>query len=527
MNAEQLKNRSLELSGVPTEEKTVMFIENYYNGARGVISEIFRSYLEGPLYKDYRFVWVARDYEETLKIYGSLLDDSRIWICVTNGHDYVRFLNTAKFIFTAVYLPSFFIKRDDQVVYYAPFDIFINKKTYVKSMLWRLNPTLNNADHIIIEENSFNAGDFAYRFGISDKVRMMKPVCREGDGSDDKKKKTVYVSLMDKQRGTKNYGIFQYVYETITSLTEAYGFEAYWKVSLDYYRKYREDEISLIAFKNIFSGEDDCRFLLENADIIISDNYTGVVTADKFCENIIFFYNENTEYDELITKNKVFCTSDYARMLDLFEMKLRGEDTIKDTVDMDKVPVLLDCPPELCGDSSFHVVERSPSDSERKSINIDKRKKILIVMETAGTDITVKKLHEELTKYLKDMHITVFFVTGAKGTLYKQTDDMVTDISYICRAGVIRCTPAERKAVIGEIDRNMRQTDPVYYNRLEKVLRDEWIRCIGKTEYDVAVIMSGMSKFWDNMINVCPSDETFIFKKSETEKIFDILEHIY
>ncbi len=516
MNAEQIKKLSIGYLKQPLEDKTVMFIENYYNGARGIISKLFRDYLSGPLYKDYKFVWVARDYEETLKNFGSLLDDGRIWICVANGYDYVRFINTAKYIFSATYLPGFFIKRAGQVVYYAPLDFFIHKKTYTNAMLWRLCPTMNNADNIITENDSDEVRDFAKRFGISGKIKHLdiKPECGFTKEKTEEKK-YIFLSLTDRKRSVKSLGIFQYVYDTVTSLAEAYGYEVYWKISLDLYRKYREDEMYVLAFKNIYSNEADCRGFLEYADIVISDNYTDAQTADNYCENVIFYYNENVEYEELQTKGRVMYTADYARLLDVLEMKLDNRKSIKDTVNMNNVPVLLECPKELCGDCGYGV---TGSVSSCNSVAVRDEKdpvRILIVLEIKGVESTVVTLMDILEKYKSKANITVFFCTAAGGRLYEYLDEMNTDISYICRTGAIRCNEAEKKEVIRRIDWGAEGNSPAL-NRAERVLRDEWNRIVGKTVYDHAVVMSGINDFWDNMDRFVPANETFLFQKGDS-----------
>lgn len=531
MDAMQMKSLSIDFSEKPLEEKTVMFIENYYNGARGVISKLFRAYLTGSLYKDHKFVWVARDYEETLKNFGSLLDDGRVWICVVNGYDYIRFLNTAKYIFTSVYLPGFFIKRDEQMVYYAPLEFFFRRKTYTESMLLRLCPTMNNADRILFEANSEKVSDFAKRFGITGKMKFaaVKPqygfIKEKG-----KEKKYIFLSLTDRRKAVKSLGVFQYVYNTITSLAEAYGYEAYWKISLDLYRKYREDEMSILEFKNIYSNESDCRDFIEYADIVISDNYTDVLTADAYCENVIFYYNEDMEYETLQTKNRVMYTSDYARLLDILEMKLDGRESIADTVDMDKVPVLLECPAELCGDCGYGVTE--PMDeAETESERIGDFVRILIVLDVTGMEDMVIRIRDIVGKYRTKADITVFFCTASGGRIYDYLDNMYTDIPYMCRAGAIRCSEAEKKEAIGKIDWNAGEKAAALHNRAERVLRDEWTRIAGKTIYDYSVAMLGFNNFWDNMNRFVPAKNTLFFKKkASSEDTFrsmcDVLEDI-
>ncbi len=529
MNAEQMKNLSIDYSRQPLEEKTVMFFENYYNGARGVISKIFKGYLSSPLYKDHKFVWVARDYEETLKIFGSLIDDARVWICAVNGHDYVRYLNTAKYIFVAAYLPNFFVKREGQVVYYAPLDFFIHKKTFTNMMLWRLCPTINNADRILAEEKSEEVLDFARRYGISDKLKITDLSIENGtsgpDGGEEEKKR-VFLSLTDRKRSVKSLGVFQFVYDTVTSLADAYGYDVYWKISLDLYRKYRDDEMYVIAFKNIYSSEDDCREYMECADIIISDNYTDVLAADKYCENVIFYYNEDVEYEELNTKGKVMYTGDYGRLLDIFEMKLSGQDTIEDTVNMDNVPVLLDCPGELCGDCGYGVTEGKGREEDVEITVPGSLTKVIVVLEITGIESVVTSLKELLDGYKTKMNITVLFCTASGGKLFEYLDDLHTDISYICRAGAIRCSAAEKKEVISRIEWEGGADSSVSTGRAERVLRDEWIRIIGRVSYDHGVAMTGINNFWDNMNRFVPAREVSYFRKkiSVDDTVSDIKE---
>ena len=526
MNTDQERTYSMELSKKPLEEKTVMFIENYYNGARGIISKLFKAYLESPLYKDYKFVWMARDYEEAVRIYGTLIDDKRVWLCYANGRDYVRFLNVSKYIITALHLPSFFIKREGQVIFYAPIDYYISSEIYTKAMLWRLNPTLNDSDRVLLEDGIHGIDSFSCRFGVGDKVKRLNLSYESlpSDREKAEKNKTVFVSMMDKQRSIKGYAVFQYVYDTITSLSEAYGYEVHWKVSIDYYRKYREDDLSIATFKNIHSGDEDCRIISEKADIIISDNFTDVLTADRYCGNIIFYYNKDFEFDDLKMVHDLMYTNDYERLLDLLEMKLSGGDSVYDKVDTEKVPVLFDCPSELYGEKDYGIIA-NPRTQECGVCCTDKRKKAILVLNISDSGLTIKKLHKILSSYKDDINITVFFVNSAGGALYDHLKEMGTDISYICRSGMMRCTDAEKKAVIGSIKWEERSDAPHYYDNLENVLRDEWKRCLGRSEFDLCIFMSGMSRFWDNMERVFPAERVLRFNKSKNDqKLIEIFE---
>ena len=227
---------------------------------------------------------------------------------------------------------------------------------------------------------------------------------------------------------------------------------------------------------------------------------------------MIFYYNEDVEYEELKSRGRVMYTPDYARLLDILEMKLDGRESITDTVNMDNVPVLLECPDELCGDCRYDVTEPvtvGEPETELKSEPF----RVLIVLEISGMDDPVVPLRDMLEKYKTKANITVFFCTAAGGKLYDHLDDMYTDNPYICRAGAIRCSAAEKKEVIGKIDWSAGEKAALQ-NRAERVLRDEWTRIAGKTVYDHAVAMSGINNFWDNMNRFVPAKETVLFKKT-------------
>ena len=90
----------------PVRDDVVFFFENHAKGPKGIVSSIFFKMLEDPANISKIFVWVVRDYDESLESLGGYLNDPRIWIVYANGHDYCKYISIAKEIYIDVSLPN-------------------------------------------------------------------------------------------------------------------------------------------------------------------------------------------------------------------------------------------------------------------------------------------------------------------------------------------------------------------------------------------------------------------------------------
>ena len=522
MESEQIKAVNMEYSEQALEEKTIMFIENYYCGARGIISKIFNDYLTNPVYDGYKLVWLAQDYDETMNHFGPWLESDKVWLCVKNGYDYIRFLNTAKYIYTADYLPSFFMKREGQEIYYAPLDILLEKKFYTKAMLWHFASTVNHADHILVEKETPGLLRFTEKYGCNRIVRLF-------DNDDSKKYQIadahniVFISLANTKRGAKNINRFQYLYNIITPLADAYGFTVHWKIPLSLYKRFRDDEVAYSSCENVHSAEKECSTLMRDSDVVVSDNLCDIVSAGKYCEKLIYYADSADDTEKHYISKDVCVTNDFEKLLDLFEMFISDGEKTPEIPDGVKGSLLTDCPKDLKGDDDYRIIEGyaqdvwSKIDPSGEDFVEDGRPEILVMAETCGFPDMVKKFHDLFLKYSDRIRFTVLYRGTWKGSLYDQLSDLGTDISYICRSGTVQCSDADlekltNERVGGKKSKKTAETEEGFNN----ILESEWLRMLGRGGFDYSIGITGTNVFWLNMYDHIPADDHKTFEKEDT-----------
>ncbi len=515
MEAEQIRKLNIDFSKKGIEEKTILFMENYFCGARGVISRIFNEYLVNPVYRDYKLVWLTQDYDATVKKYGAWLDSEKIWLCVKNGYDYVRYLNTAKYIYTADYLPNFYIKREGQEVFFAPMDLLLARKEYkTKAMLWRLDATVNSADHIIADKNAKNIPGFLQRFGHKD---VINPSGEKGEGYFIKPRKKVFFSLLNTKRGAKSLETFQYFYGFFTALADAYGYDVYWKLPHSLYNKYLDEEYVSKSYLNVHNTEEESLSFMQQADIVVADTLCDVVSACNVCNHIIYYAAPDDENEDLLFSKDVYKTGGIEMLSDIFEMKLAGKKKISDETNHKETHELFDCPKLLKGSMEHELIKKNvPKAAVKSSAEADDRPDVLIAAETGGFPDMVKELHERLLKYKDKVRITVLYRSASKGVLYNQIQDLSTDISYICRNGVLQCPDEDRDLLTKKTIKSKDSGEPA--ENTAAVIKDEWLRILGRGDFDHAIAITGVNVFWLNMYNYMPAAGEALYKQKATAK---------
>ena len=530
MESEQIRAVNMEYSEQALEEKTIMFIENYYCGARGLISRIFDEFITNPLYDGYKLVWMAQDYDETVRRFGSWLDSDRVWLCVKNGYDYIKFLNLAKYIYTADYLPAYYMKREGQVVYYAPLDVLLTRKHYTKAMLWHFGATVNHADHILVEKNTPGAASFTDRFGSEKPVLLS-----DDDGVIQEymtdRQKMVFISLADTKRGACNLNTFQFIYGFLTLLADAYGYAVHWKIPLSLYKRLRADEVLYRNCPNVHSAETECLSLIKNADVTVSDNMCDIISAGKYCEKLVFYSKAADETEEYDLSRDLYVTDDLESLAQLLEILLSESGEKTETPADAEWSTLFDCPKELKGERKYRLINADDTVSGVWNGSQEETKKkeqpeLLIMAETCGFPDMLGKLHDMLLKYKDKARLTVLYRGTWKGALYDQLSDISTDISYICRSGSMQYSDADinklMKERLGEgakAGKNAKKTvqdKNEEAERLGGLIAKEWLRILGRDDFDHAIGITGANVFWLNMYDHIPAGSSETYEKEDT-----------
>ena len=501
MDAELITKHNNTFSKSAIEEKTIMFIESYYNGPRGLISKIFKEYLADPVYNGYKLVWVAQDYDETLRIFGSWLDSDRIWLCVKNGYDYIRYLNTSKYIYSSAYLPAFYTKRDGQVLYYAPLEFILVKKRYTKAMLWRFAATVNQADYILVERGTYGMTGFTEKFKGKKIIDISYP---KEKAYHIQRKKTVFISLMDRSRGAKNLNVFQFIYNTYTNLAAAYGYDVFFKIPLSLYNRYRDEENIFGEKNNVYSSENEILSLIQGSAIMISDSFCDLISAGKYNNKLLYFSENVEDEDETVWFKELYSTDDFGVLSDIFEKTMKGEIIRFRDISRSKDSSTLDYPQELKGERKINIIKRKNAKQGKKILSeADNNPRVLILAEICGCKDIMKKLHDMLVRYKNELSITVLFRGTWKGELYEQLDDITTDINYICRSGNLQCSE-KNKETIKKVNIT-RKDDHKEIESIQSDIKEEWRRMLGRDDFDHTIGVTGKNVFWLNMYRYLPS----------------------
>ncbi len=134
----------------PLAEKTIMFIEGYSSGAIGDVTELFAYCMQDPGLEDFTLVWVADDYDALLETFPCYAERNNVRIARPGGVDFVRYLESARWVVTATYLPPYFVKNPHQVLI-GCFDLphLRDGDTFDREDLFDVMPTLNSLDALL------------------------------------------------------------------------------------------------------------------------------------------------------------------------------------------------------------------------------------------------------------------------------------------------------------------------------------------------------------------------------------------
>lgn len=134
----------------PLAEKTIMFIEDCSSGAIGDVSELFAYCMQDPRFEDFTLVWVADDYDALLETFPRYAEHVNVRIARLGGVDFVRYLESARWVVTASYLPPYFVKRPDQMLI-GCFGLqhLRDERAFDREDLFGVMPTLNSLDALL------------------------------------------------------------------------------------------------------------------------------------------------------------------------------------------------------------------------------------------------------------------------------------------------------------------------------------------------------------------------------------------
>lgn len=470
----------LELRNSPIDNKSIMFIENYSAGARGIIQRLFIKKLNNPQYMDYTFIWVCRDYDETLKIFGNQINTKRIWLVESGNRDYIRFLMTAGTIVTADLLPEYYIKRDGQEIQTFLHETNVYQLTYSKSQIQNMVSTINFTDSFLYQD------DFIKRFLVCqhriDEGKLLKLElnelypelsCNKEKSSKGGKKKVV-LSIRD-DRHLKSVAEFRRIRRELEGIAQFYDAEIVSRVKLNFYRdKFIQDEEARINTPAVFSDEYELGSLFEDSVIVITDSLYDAMYASALGKRVILNYSKSIAGHFIRKFGDYVKVSSHEGVITQLESLLRGEYL----------------------DSSNH------------------RQKILLV---AKWDIDwFKKNVKDIIGLAEANDLTVLFRSSKDADIYKYLTSFSKRVKYIVRTGFYQCTENERELFQNE-------NELLDENTKKDIASIEWKRILGNEHFDLMLANSETDYLWGTMYKYAPTDEVKLYDYEDDTFLAEML----
>lgn len=470
----------LELRNSPIDSKSIMFIENYSAGARGIIKRLFLKKLNDPQYIEYSFIWVCRDYDETIKIFGNQINSKRIWLVESGKRDYIRFLMTAGIIVTAELLPEYYIKRDGQVIYTFLHETNAYQLTYSKGQLQNMISTINFTDsflylddHIkrfLVYQNRIDEGKLIkleyeelYPEFFCDKEKLFKI-----------EQKNVVLSIRD-DRHLKSVAEFRRIRRELEGVSQFYDAEIVCRVKLNFYRdKFIQDEEARINTPDVFSDEYELGSLLEDSVIVITDSLYDAMYATSLGKRAILFYSKSI-------------ASHFVRKLGDF-VKVDSHESVLTQLES--------------------LLRHDYLDSTKD------RQKVLIV---AKWDFDwFKKNIKDINGLAEVNDLTVLFRSSKDSDIYKYLTSFSKHVKYIVRTGFYQCTERERELFEGQ-EGNLEEEDK------KCIVSDEWKRILGNEHFNLMVANADADYLWEAMYKYAPADDVKLYDYEDDSFLAEML----
>ena len=481
----------------PIKETAIMFIENYNMGASGNVFSIFKQYVNDEKYSDYTFVWSVRDYS-SIDYINNESSGRDIWFVVPDGHDFIRFLFTAKIIITGVFLPNYYIKRDSQTIHTVFNDILLYNGRYDINSIKNFVKTINNTDVFLCNENRYSAATLNRRYGIPfSRIRMYSKEITKG-------RKKILVSLENKNRALKSVPTFLFIYRVFKGIADYYDADIVFKVDYKFYNDLFEDEYYSSTIEDVYSDEKSAISFINDIDYLISDNLADISLYMDYVEYAIFFSSAKISKAYNRIMNRIVRIRGFEFLVDYLEGLLSNRLDLRDNLQFNNRVKLLDCPSEL------RAIEVTNTDSNKH------REKVLVVVQWHDLIDYGNELNTLFSDYDESFEITLLFRSSKDGLLYNSLNKMLFKNRIACRTGKIQCNSNERTYIFEQHKKGQ-----ILSPSQESVAYYEWIRMLGTEEFDLMIAVENKDRLWNFLYEKAPAKKVVFFPARNPGKTID------
>ena len=495
LSLEKRKKYSNIASRQSIKDKTMLFVESYSDDEGGDCFAILHEILKNPYYKDWDIVWALPDsiyIDDRIECFGDRIR------CIKNpSTEFVDELQTYKIVFTTKVLPTYFIKRQGQVIVglYSAGNYrnqiesedgakgIYKKLTEINKDDFALHRSLVKSDIIYAESEEIEkALALKQSQGLPFKTVKGKPLRYS---LETRQSAEVVVSVSDEIIGPKYPDLETHFKEIKTRVIE-YDRDVFFRISHKSFIKYLEENDPKVLSRTGSRVIPICQDI-KNSELLITDMKEDYYDASKLGVPCILVTSDITEWD-ISGETEARFAGNWKEICEQIDLFYQGKERSRQDAEIKA---------DVC---SLIDEVKNASEKETDAYN---RGGILFV------------LSPHLTHKVWDV---IRFVKNEKGVGVLFTDD-VNESLWICGDLISRKTDVYCQ--IGEgvsTDTALRQKIALKNNEIclsEDDLKSEWGRIVGNRTFDKAYYVGKPSDYWKKMMEKIPADEYEILNNKE------------
>lgn len=460
----------------PILNNTVLFIESYDSSAHGNCNAICREMINDERFKDWNFIWVLPNatYYDVENLY-----DDRIKFVIDGSVGFVEACQTAEIIVTATYLPTYYVKRKEQMVLGCfPVSFYKNNDMVEASRSW-LQITLENIDILYANGKQYldKIDDWypkekPFHVIEGDSPRMSIPASLDAD---------VLVSISKRLSG-KSFSSVEAIYKECHYITTDLNKKLFFRVEKSLHTLIQsENEPEVLS--HIVSEAMTFPAAAKNAEVVITNNHMNAkdaVTLGIPCIMIsktmalpTYFTAEEGE--------KLYFAETWENAINMlydFYDNYSGKSNVTFSNDVNKILDAILNKDYYCNNDIDEEVEKElwiiPGDAPYgfwKCMNL----------------------------YNTDKQVSILIRSTKDGRLWKKKYQLSENKKVFCKEG--SCLPDEEGIFT------------------EDICKQEWQRIVGNQRFDTIYAYDKTNKLWEALYENCPTDNINIMSNDELAEI--------
>ncbi len=164
----------------------------------------------------------------------------------------------------------------------------------------------------------------------------------------EKDSKFIYFSFLSDAYPYDNTEIFDYIYNKMTVLANAYGFSVVWRVSPGLVKRLSKDKPVEKVYERVLWDRSECRRMLKASEFVVTDTLREASDAMSLGKETLLMYKTDIPEEYKCVINGAFISDGFEGVLREAERKMNGVGT---------VPFLFDCPDDIKSDKNGEIVK--------------------------------------------------------------------------------------------------------------------------------------------------------------------------